>query len=209
VIPRIVEIFKNNKALIFLLFFMGIALVATISNNITQQQSIIQPDTPLSAPTQAPEPSADAIPTEVPDEFDFTPDESLGNILEHSATEAVMLVINRGLSLDEDTPPHARLAIMRPYITDDVYIYFEDRYTKTDWDKVRAEKINVFADIASYEVIDSNLAEGALVRVSVIYEGDSKNLINTKEESLFLIELKRTADFHNWVVSDISPADLE
>jgi hypothetical protein len=204
-IPRIIEIFKNNKALILLLIFMVIAAVATISNNVTQQQRIVQQETPLSAPTQAPEPSTDS-PIEIPDEFEVGQNESLGNILEHSATEAVMLVINRGFSLDEDTPPHARLAIMRPYITDDVYIYFEEKYANTDWDKVKNEKINVFADIASYEVIESNLAESALVKVSVIYEGDSKNLINTKEESLFLVELQRTADFYNWVVSDISPA---
>jgi hypothetical protein len=206
-IPRVIEIFKHNKSLIFLLFFMGIALIAIISNNITQQQRIVQPEIPLSAPSQAPEQSADASPTEVDVEFDFSSEESFGNLLEHTATEAVMLVINRGFSLDEDIPPHARLATMRPYVTDDVYIYFEDRYSNTDWDKVRAEKINVFADIESYEVININLSNNALVKVSVIYEGDSKNLINIKEESLFLIELERTADFHNWIVSNISPAD--
>ncbi len=204
-IPRIIEALKNNKGLALFVFFIVAALIATISNNITQEQNRVQIDTPLSAPTQAPEPSAET-PVEVPDEFYVDPDQNLDNILEHSATEAVMLVINRGFSIDEDIPPHARLAIMRPYITDDVYIYFEDRYANTDWDKVRAENINVFADIDSYEIIEVNLSESALIKVSVIYEGDSKNLINTKEESLFLVELQRTADFYNWVVSDISPA---
>lgn len=202
-IKNILDAFKNNKGLVFILGFLLIAVISFFYNQ-SDTESRPPIDTPVTAPTQI-EPTEE--PAEIDDGFNFDQNENLGNILEHSATEAAMLVFNRGFSIEDTISPHVRLSLMRPYISDDVYLYFETRYENIDWETVRAQKINVFADIVSYEVLESNLSDKIIYKVEILYEGDAKNLINIEEERYFIVELQRTADYHNWTVAKISPTE--
>lgn len=188
--------------------FLLLASVSFLVNSI-QTETVVEREIPVSAPTQIPSVEEDSFGEEVAevDDFNFSPRENLDNALNHSATEAVMLVFNRGFSLDADTPPHTRLVLMQPYISQEVYLYFEERYSNIDWDRVREENVSVFADISSSEEVEGGLPGNTVFKVEIFYEGDAKNLIDTKQDKVFLVELMRTVDFHNWTVTKISPVD--